>query len=252
MPKADLVFAKPLMNAAGMLGFAPDPRAPIAWDDLGAFVTHPISLRPRSPAEHPAVVEYPGGFLLHTGLPNPGLRTALERNRRRWQESRTPIIVHLMADRPEETREMVRLLEGVDGVMAIELGFAPLLADDIILLAVDMAAGELPLIACLPQSQLLRLGHRCLDSGATAISMAPPRGTLEQHGRLVAGRLFGAALYPMALEVVQAAGRLGLPIIAAGGVFSAGDARAMLAAGAVAVQQDALLWLPTGNKRAPS
>ena len=47
MSKRDLYFRKPLMNAAGTLGFSPDPRASVAWEDLGAFVTNPISLRPR-------------------------------------------------------------------------------------------------------------------------------------------------------------------------------------------------------------
>jgi hypothetical protein len=36
-----------------------------------------------------------------------------------------------MADRPEETQHMVRMLESQENVMAVELGFAPLLANDI-------------------------------------------------------------------------------------------------------------------------
>jgi dihydroorotate dehydrogenase len=71
--KTELELRKPLMNAAGMLGFAPDMRAAVPWDELGAFVTNPISLRPRTATQAPAVIEYPG-FLLHTGLPNPGLK----------------------------------------------------------------------------------------------------------------------------------------------------------------------------------
>jgi dihydroorotate dehydrogenase len=78
MFKRELTFRTPLMNAAGLLGFAPEPRSPIfagregIWDDFGAFVTNPISLRPRFPTTLPELIEYPGGFLMHTGLPNPG------------------------------------------------------------------------------------------------------------------------------------------------------------------------------------
>ncbi|HNQ95866.1 MAG TPA: hypothetical protein PKH47_14440, partial [Anaerolineales bacterium] len=73
--KRDLYFSKPLINAAGSLGFAPDLRVlqELGGLEFGAFVTNPISLRPRVPTAQPAVLEYPGGFLLHTGLPNPGI-----------------------------------------------------------------------------------------------------------------------------------------------------------------------------------
>jgi dihydroorotate dehydrogenase len=244
MPKADLIFREPLMNAAGTLGFAPDLRADVPWNQLGAFITNPISLRPRSASENPTLVEYAGGFLIHTGLPNPGLAATLHNCRRRWQDSPLPIIVHVMADRPEETQEIVRKLESVEGVMAIELGFAPLLTDDIILLAIERSRGELPLIACLPSEQVLRLGHRALQAGADAISLAPPRGTLASNASAVAGRLFGPSLFPISLDIVHSAAKAGLPIIGAGGVFSMQDADAMRAAGAIAVQYDAFLWLP--------
>ena len=163
MSKRDLIFRKPLMNAAGMLGFAPDFHAPVPWDEFGAFVTNPLSLRPRVAASQPALIEYPGGFLLHTGLPNPGLNATLKKYARRWSDSPLPLIVHLMADRPEETKQMVQILESVDNVMAVELGFAPLLADDILLLTLEMSVGELPLIFCLPSEQVLSLGPRLID-----------------------------------------------------------------------------------------
>jgi hypothetical protein len=151
-----------------------------------------------------------------------------------------------MADRPEETREMVRVLEGMENVMAVELGFAPLLADDIILLALEMSRGELPLIVCLPGEQVLRLGPRALQLGATALSLAAPHGTVSRDGRAFSGRLFGPSLLPVALGLVYSTTAAGLPFIGAGGVFSNRDAEAMLAAGAIGVQLDARLWLPKG------
>ena len=117
MSKADLIFARPIMNAAGMLGFTPDPRAPVPWSDFGAFITNPVSLRPRRVTGHPALMPYPGGLLLHTGLPDPGFRAVVERYARRWADSPMPVIVHLISDRPEEAKEMARRLEGLVSCM---------------------------------------------------------------------------------------------------------------------------------------
>jgi dihydroorotate dehydrogenase len=242
--KRDLYFSKPLMNAAGSLGFAPDtPRAGTPLDSFGAFVTNPLSLRPRQPAVRPEVIEYPGGFLLHTGLPNPGFNSGLRRYASRWDKAGLPVIVHLMADRPEETQHMVRALESHENVMAAELGFAPLLASDILLLTLEMCRGELPLIFSLPLEQVLSLGPRLVQEGAQAISISAPRGALmTDHSALVTGRLYGPSLFPRALETVYSAGKLGLPIIGASGVWTNQHAEAMLSAGALAVQVDAALW----------
>src|SRR5215510_9837486 len=213
--KRDLYFGKPLMNAAGSLGFVPDTRAGISLDSFGAFVTNPISLRPRLPTAQPTLIHFPGGFLLHTGLPNPGIHGALKKYSAKWTRSDLPLILHLMADRPEETQNMVRLLETQENVMAVELGFAPLLADDIILLTLEMCVGELPLIFSLPVEQVLALGPRLMQDGAQVISIAAPRGALNHlppgEGRrrvepvemvreLVTGRLYGPSLFPQILD----------------------------------------------------
>ncbi len=250
MFKQDLTFSTPYMNAAGTLGFAPDYRAPVPWDSFGAFVTNPLSLRPRRPTAEPALIEYPGGFLLHTGLPNPGLPAAIKKYARRWADSRLPIIVHLMADRPEESMRMVQSLEGLENIAAVELGFAPLLADDIILLTIEMSLGELPLIVSLPAEQVLSLGPRVIQEGAAAISLAAPRGMLTLtpnpspggRGETVTGRLNGPALFPQALLTVRDAVGANLPVIGAGGVGTKENADAMLSVGALAVQVDASLW----------
>ena len=256
--KRDLYFSKPLMNAAGSLGFWPDLRVlreipsrqsegdgELGGLELGAFVTNPISLRPRRPTAQPNVLEYPGGILLHTGLPNPGIHGALKKYSARWTRSDLPVIVHLMADRPEQTQTMVRLLETHENVMAVELGFAPLLANDIILLTLEMCLGELPLIFSLPAEQILTLGPRLIQDGAQAISISAPRGALTtDHSSMITGRLYGPSLFPQTLERVSSAARLGLPIIGAGGVWSKENAEALLSAGALAVQVDAALWNP--------
>ena len=248
------------MNAAGSLGYAPDKRAGIPLELFGAFVTNPFSWRPRQPAAKPAVMEYRGGFLLHTGLPNPGLNAGVKKYASRWARSDLPVIVHLMADRPEETQRMVRMLETQENVMAAELGFAPLLADDILLLTLEMCLGELPLIFSLPVEQVLSLGPRLIQEGAQVVSISMPRGALPpalsptapEKNELITGRLYGPSLFPHTLEIVHSASKLGLPIIAAGGVWTKENAEAMLSAGALAVQMDAVLWDPAFTVSAPA
>jgi dihydroorotate dehydrogenase len=258
--KRDLYFSKPLMNAAGSLGFTPDFRSLEDFGSLfGAFVTNPFSLRSRLPAAKPAVIEHPGGFLLHTGLPNPGFREGLKRYSSKWSRSELPVIVHLMADRPEETQRMVRMLESHENVMAAELGFAPLLANDIILMTLEMCVGELPLIFSLPVEQVLSLGPRLIQEGAQAISISAPRGALPftpspspaGRGEVVTGRLYGPSLFPRTLETVYSAAKLGFPIIGAGGVWTKENADAMLSVGALTVQVDAALWNPASTFWAP-
>ena len=97
------------------MGFAPDSRVGIDLDSFGAFGT----------AAQPEIMEYPGGFLLHSGVPNPGFNTGIKRYASRWDKADLPVIVHLMADRPEETQRMVRMLETQENVIAAEHGFAP-------------------------------------------------------------------------------------------------------------------------------
>ncbi len=241
--KSDLYFSHPLMNAAGMLGFAPDPRAPVAWEALGAFVTNPVSFAPRRPAAEPVMLSYPGGFLLHSGLPNPGFKAVLRKYSARWAEVHTPVIVHLMAAGPQASTWMVQSLEGSENVLAVELGFPPEAGAADVLATVKACQGELPLIITLEAPALLTIGSSLIRAGAAALSIAAPRGTLTlDNGRLVTGRLYGPALLAQALHTVHEAARLKLPIIGAGGVYTQENAQAILQAGALAVQVDAVLW----------
>jgi len=256
MFKNELIFRKTLINAAGMLGFAPDLRAPIpcfpsgGWDDFGAFVTNPISQRPRALSSNGQVIEYPGGLLLHTGLPNPGFSGAVKQYSRRWAFSPLPVIVHLMVDRPEETARMVRNLESLENILAVELGFAPRTAAEMILMTVEMCQGELPLIVQLPFAQMPGLGSQLIQRGAAALSFAAPRGCLPgargaegKDGQLTGGRLYGPGLFPQSLDLLRSLARLGLPVIAGVGVYHQQQALEMLAAGALAVQLDTVLWV---------
>jgi len=243
MPKSELVLKTPIMNAAGCLGFAPDLHGPTDLSQLGAFITNPISLVERTPAHGPRFLSFPGGFLLHTGYPNPGLRTAIRRYAARWARSPLPVLVHLLVQRVGEVAEMVKRLENLEGVAGFEIGL-PLEADaDMVQAFARAAAGELPVVMRLPMEHAARLAQGLTASHLAAVSLAPPRGALPlPEGSIVLGRLYGPAIFPLGLATVQALSRRGIPVIGSGGVYSPAQAEAMLQAGAKAVQLDAILW----------
>jgi dihydroorotate dehydrogenase (NAD+) catalytic subunit len=227
----------PWLNAAGTLGFAPGPAW--NWPRLqGAFITNPISLHARKPAHNPAAVAFPGGALLHSGLPNPGLRRVLRAHAAAWRRSSLPIWPHLFGA-PEEIAAMARQLEEVEGVAALEISI-PIEADAGLALSLLQAArGELPLIACLPL-QLARAPWLAglAAAGASALHLDAPRGQITGIG----GRLTGPGLLPLALDALQAAQASNLPVIAGSGVFTCEDGEKLLKAGALAVAVDTALW----------
>ncbi|MEW5872688.1 MAG: hypothetical protein AB1894_25735 [Chloroflexota bacterium] len=242
--KYDLIFDPPLMNAAGSLGFAPALHGPLDLACLGAFITNPVSLAARTPAQSLRCLPYPGGFLLHTGYPNPGLSTVIRQNASRWARSPRPVIVHLLCQDADELAYMVQRLEGLAGVAGVELGLPPGADAPLACTLVQAASGELPVILRLPFENAVELASALAAAlPSTAVSLAPPRGALvAQSGALLHGRLYGPAIFPLALEKLQAVARSGLPVIAAGGIYQPGQVEIMHRAGALAVQLDAVLW----------
>ena len=241
--KYDLPLASPLINSAGSLGFTPDPRSMLDFSHLGAFVTNPISIRPRPPASGKRLLTFPGGYLLHTGFPNPGISRIIRSYASRWGRSPLPIWVHLLAEDPDAVASMVKRLEMVDGVGCIELGIRPNSDLPAVRTLVQSAVGELPVIVRLPLEQATLLTMALKELPIAAISLGPPYGTLPgPDGTLVRGRLFGPAVFPLALKVLQEVLLSGLPVIAAGGISTTNHVKTMLTAGAFAVQLDAILW----------
>jgi len=241
--KFDLVFPTPLMNAAGSLGFAPGVRRMASLGELGAFVTNPVSLGPRSPAQGRGLIAFSGGFLLHSGYPNPGLKAVIRRHASRWARAVVPVIVHLLAQEEGDIATMVRRLENADGVSAVEIGLPPDASRELASRMIQAGTGELPVIARLPLERAQELAALAAQAGATAVSFGPPRGAIPApDGELLRGRLYGPAIFPQALLVVQALARSGIPVIGGGGVYRHADAEAMLSAGALAVQLDSVLW----------
>jgi dihydroorotate dehydrogenase (NAD+) catalytic subunit len=241
----ELEISTPYLNAAGTLGYAP----PAGWcfpELPGAFITNPVSLSARTPAQNRAALTFPGGYLLHSGLPNPGLKAVIRQHADAWRRSSLPTWVHLLAEHPDEIHSMALMLEEVEGVAALEVGIPPKVEGALALDLLQAAQGELPVIAALPlhladQTWLADLPGR----GLRALTLSAPRGSLPTPaGEVISGRMNGAGIFPLMLAAVKRLQPLGIPLIAGAGVTSPGSAQTLLTHGASAVQLDAALWKP--------
>ena len=245
--RQELVFQTPWLNAAGFSGFLPANNWPVE-EPQGMFFTNPVSFHGSSPAGDRELILFSGGFLIHTGNPNPGLRTVLQRYAPLWRQSKIAICIHLIVNNLDETGQMMRMIEESEYVSTIELGFPDQLPPADMIQFIKMASGELPLIAQLPVGFTDQaVVESMAEAGADAISLGAPRGVLPgKNSRMVGGRLYGPAIFPQMLQTVFRLKDCGLPVIAGGGIFRKSDAETTISAGASAVQLDAVLWKPGG------
>jgi dihydroorotate dehydrogenase (NAD+) catalytic subunit len=139
---------------------------------------------------------------------------------------------------------MLERLEEVESVVAIEMGIEPSDMDMVSQMTITAMESELPIIIQVPMDCREDTLSTIVDAGATALSLGPPRGSLPgPEGGLIRGRLFGPALFPYALHVVsRLSPLLDIPLIASGGLYDNNQVKAMLEAGASAVQFDSVLW----------
>ncbi|HYO88625.1 MAG TPA: hypothetical protein VER79_08245 [Candidatus Limnocylindrales bacterium] len=245
--KHTLLVETPLLPMAGTVGFGDEYAGLLDLSLFGALVTNPVTTAPRSPANGARVITLAAGALLHTGLPNPGLRVVLSDHVEVWARLALPVIVHFVPVSLEDLRRALGRLDEAESVSAVEIG----LNDDIpladaVLLTREVSRTEKPALMRLPFGAPMDMVRAVADAGADALVLsAPPRGTArDPAGHLVSGRIYGPMNKPLALRHLgQAAQISNAPVIAAGGIHSPEDARDFLEAGAVAVQIDSLVWV---------
>jgi len=247
--KIGLSLANPVLVAMGFCGYGQTYRQLIDLPAFGAIVTNPITLRPRRGAAQPRLVETKAGFILDTGAQNPGVKKVIRQYRKIWLGSQAPIIAHLPADEPDDLLRTARALAGTEAITAIELGVPRDAAPrDIEYWIRAIREGcMLPLLTKLPVGAAVEMAEVAVDASTDSLVIgSPPRGTAlsPASGELMSGYSYGPALHSLALREVQTVQEfVDVPIVAAGGIHSTADAQAFLAAGAVAVQIDSLLWI---------
>ena len=239
---AELGIESSWLNAPGFLG--PLPPARVELDvEMGAFLPISLSLQPRNPVENRCLARYPGGVMLHTGLPNPGLRAAVKQYGARWGRLDLPVWLALLPNNGEEAAEMSEVVDDLENVAVVQVELPRQASREERRNILAAAQGEKPFFVDLPLDQVNRemLGL-IQESAASGVVLSGPRGRLLNNGKWVNGRLYGPALYPQVISVLHTLRRLNRPIIVGCGVSSIEQGEQLLGLGVEGVQLDLLLW----------
>lgn len=226
------------MNQAGTLGFSPI-QSYLASNSI--FINNPISARARIPSTERSLIPFPGGFLLHTGLPNSGWAAIRRRYGSHWARSPVPVWVHLIGQDLEELSRVARDCEETEGIAAIELGLLPACTLEWMRQLIHAVRGELPLVLHISSGEAVSLIMNLPDEVA-AVTLGSPRGTLASTGgKLIQGRLHGPGLFPQLLDGLNRLRGFDRPLILSG-ICNLRDATTALNCGAAAVQMDHFCW----------
>ncbi len=241
--KRELGLEQGWMNSAGSLGLNPpfdywQSQAPLA------YLTPPLTEKARPPAANRRLIRFTGGFLLHNGNYNPGLRAALKEYGGRWDRSGIPVWVHLLLEDAQSAERMLTQVEACRGVSAVEVSLLPELDDDQKVDLIRTLRCELPLVLRVPLDQAMKeWAHQVSETGFSGLTIGAPRGSLpDDRGGVCTGWIYGPALFPLALQALLHWQARGIPILLGCGVFRRQDAFTALEWGAAAVQLDAILW----------
>jgi dihydroorotate dehydrogenase (NAD+) catalytic subunit len=253
-----LVLANPILVASGTFGYGIEYGDVVEVDRLGAICCKGTTLKPRIGNVTPRVTETPGGMLNSIGLQNPGVDAVVAKYAATWSSWRTPVIVNVAGESVGDYVEVVRRLDGVPGVAAIELNIScPNVGKGGLQFAIDADAAaavtaavrratDLPLLVKLSPNvaDIRPIARAIADAGADAltavntlsgIAVAASR-TKPLLGNVYGG-LSGPAIKPVALRIVyEVAQIVDIPVVAIGGVTELADVLDFLAVGAVAVQ----------------
>jgi dihydroorotate dehydrogenase (NAD+) catalytic subunit len=238
----DLTLPSPLMTAAGCGGAGPELARFTDLAALGAFVTRTTTRDPRPGAAPPRIVETPGGVLWAGGGQNPGLQAMLTSELPWLAQHGVRVVASIAATSLGEYAELARRLGESAGVVAVEVDLGevePYPAGK----ALTVVRRDLPrgvtLLAKTGAEGAVDLARAAVDAGADAVVVGHGPAGLA----CVTGRLGGPAVRAAALHRVRQVHDAlpGVPLVGVGGIATAADVRAMLAAGAGAVQLGTVL-----------
>jgi dihydroorotate dehydrogenase (NAD+) catalytic subunit len=239
--RGGFVLANPILVASGTFGYGIEYGDVVDVDRLGAICCKGTTLKPRVGNVPPRVTETPAGMLNSIGLQNPGVDAVIQKYAPLWQRWQTPVIVNVAGESIADYAEVVRRLDGVPGVAAIELNIScPNVGKGGLQFAIDPdAAGavtaavrrvtELPL--------LVKLSPNVADVRPIARAIAVAADRRKPLLGNVFGGVSGPAIKPIALRVVyEVCQVVDIPVVAIGGITELADVLDFLAVGAVAVQ----------------
>jgi len=246
-------FQNPVLLAAGTAGFGREVQDVIDLEALGGVITKAVTPEPRQGHAPPRVAEFAGGMLNAVGLANPGLAT-VARDHLPWAATRlrrARVIVNVAGAVVEDYARVVTELSEAPGITAFEINAScpNTSAGGLEFGAEPRSLAELvrrcrrattrPLVVKLSPvlPDIAAMADVAKAEGADAVSVVNTiPGTLDGRLGNGIGGVSGPALVPIGvLATRRVVARTALPVIGVGGIRTASDARAYLAAGAALV-----------------
>jgi dihydroorotate dehydrogenase (NAD+) catalytic subunit len=251
-------LANPVIAASGTFGYGIEFAHLVDLNRLGGLVVKGLSLEPMTGAPAPRLVGTPAGMLNAVGLQNVGVRKFIEEKLPLLRAYRTPVVANVFGHTVEEYGEVVRHLEGAEGVAAYELNIScPNVACGGLQFGSDprMAAGVVAAVRQIARRPLwVKLSPNVGDIGAVAraaeeaggdaltVANTYPAMSVDFRTRKSrignpTGGLSGRAIRPITMRLVYEVARaVRIPIVALGGIDSAEDVLEYFVVGAAAVQ----------------
>ena len=255
---AGLELKNRVLVASGTYGYGDDCLETADPGKLGGIITKSLSLKPRPGNPPVRIVETTGGMLNSIGLANIGVHRFVNEKLPFLRSVDTAVIVNIAASTIDEYCEVLRILEGEDGVDGFEINVScPNVREGGLTFGTDRAAVEeitrrlrvltkKPLLVKLTPNvtHIAEFARAVEGEGGDAVSvintligMAIDIRTRKPVLSTVTGGLSGPAIKPVALaKVYETARAVRIPVIGIGGITSAADALEFLIAGATAVQ----------------
>ena len=254
-----LRLRNPILAASGTFGYGLEFAHLVNLEALGGFVTKGLSREPIEGAPPPRVCETPSGMLNAIGLQNVGVRAFVAEKLPVLRKFDTAVIANVFGYSIEDYVEVIRTLEGEEGLAAYELniscpnvkkggmqfGSDPSLVTEVVGAARRAAAGRPLWVKLSPLVTDIRLIARsAVEAGADALTVAntyPAMALDSRTGKSKLGNktggLSGPAIKPITLRLVSETFQaVRTPIIGLGGIESASDVLEYLAVGATCVQ----------------
>jgi len=265
-----LVLRTPILTAAGCAGSGRELAAHLDLSRLGGFITPSVTVQPPAGGVGPQLSETPSGLLTSSWVSGSGCADFLAHDLPWLVRQHATVIVSIAGRTIEEFEELAHRLRGVDGVSALELNLSlpnldsrpnldaaagdgraipfeasPLLASSVTAQVRRATPSHIPVLPrlTLRTPALVDVARACMSAGADVLSVsgAVPALRVDRSSLLCQpdgeAWLCGPAIRPLALRAVYElrSALPALPILAAGGVMSAGDVVEFLAVGANAV-----------------
>ncbi|MZH04357.1 MAG: dihydroorotate dehydrogenase [Nitrospinae bacterium] len=253
-----LVLENPVIAASGTFGYGLEYSDFLDLNQLGAFSTKGLSLKPKVGNPVPRVIETASGMLNSIGLENIGLDAFLSDKLPLLSKFKTRIFVNFFGDTIQQYEEMAAALNREERIDALEMnvscpnveeGGLQFSSDPVILEkvvnAVRKVTDKFLIVKLSPNvTDITPLARAAEDAGADALSVCNTfvgmKINLDTGKPYLANRtggLSGPAIKPLALNLVYETARaVKIPVIGIGGISNADDAIEFLITGAKAVQ----------------